>query len=479
MLKKYFNSFLHYAVLIVLTMAFIYGVTHLIYTVRSSKSIYFIVFIAAVYLSLIFCYKKWQVKIKAKLASISTAKLLSYIIIAGFIIRLIWIILVPTYPVSDFSAMYDSAASASKGDFSSFKGTAYFARFTHSTITILYFSVFYKFTENPLFLIKVFNVIWQTAAIYALYLVSNELFGKTRALFSASIIAFFPSFIMYSSQVMSENIAIPVYIFSIYLFLKATEEVKGIYLLILSGILLSTANLFRMVGVIFIIACIVYLFIYKGLKISLKKGSIVLASYLIPLYLVSQSLIMLNITETHLWKPKESSFTSILRGSSVKYHGRWNEEDAALPETYNYDMEKVNEAAKEIVIRRLTTTPFPTLLGHFVNKISMQWGIGDFGATGWTISHSKDSTFSGTLKYNFHELSFIIQLMFLTLLIRAFKALLKKDYINNEHINFLYILFGGFVLLYMISENQERYAFIVSWLFTIFGTRSKNTKQLI
>jgi hypothetical protein len=479
MLKKYFNNFLHYAVLVVLIITFIYGVLYLMYTVRSSKSIFIIAFIAVVYLSLFFYYNKYKVKINSKLASISILRLLIYIIITGFILRLMWIILVPTYPVSDFSLIYEVAGQASSGIFDSFKGTAYFARFSHNTVTILLLSVFYKFTDNPLFLIKLFNVICQTVGIYALYLASSELFGKNRALISASIIAFFPPFIMYSSQIMSENIAMPFYILSVYFFLKASKEVKSIYLVILSGVLLSTANMFRMVGIIFITAYVVYSLVYKGLKEGSKNSAIILAAYLIPLYLVSQSLILANITETHLWKPKESSFTSMLRGSNIQYRGRWNEEDASLPEKYKYDMEKVNDAAKEIVIERLTTTPLPKLLGHFVTKISTQWGMGDFGAPGWTISHSKDSIVSGALKYNYHELNFIIQLMFLTLLIRVFKALLKKDYINNEQINFLYILFGGFVLLYMISENQERYAFIVCWLFIIFGTRDKSSKQLI
>lgn len=471
MFKKYFSNFLHYAVIIALIFPFRYGISHLLYLAYSSRSRIFIIFAFIVYLTIIFYYKNWNSMLQRKLASFSTAKLLCHIIVIGFILRLLWILSVPTTPVSDFKEMYEAARQVSISNFSSFHGTSYFARFTHSTVTTLFFSIFYKFSDNPLFLIKLSNVVFQTVAIYALYLVSKKLFGKDKALCSSLVIALFPPFIMYTSQVMSENIAMPLYIFSIYFFITGVKEEKEQYFLF-TGLFLSAANMFRMVGVIFITAYIVYNFIYKEIKTGLKTNFIIICAYLIPLYLVSQGLMMAYVTETHLWKPKESNFTSILRGSSIEYHGRWNEEDASLPEKYNYDMEKVNEAAKEIVIKRLTTTPINKLAGHFITKLSMQWGIGDFAAPGWTIDNAKDSAVTSFLKYYYYELCFIIQLAYLTMLIRTFIALFKKEYTGNEQMNFFYILFGGFVLLYLISENQERYAFIVSWLFIIFQART-------
>lgn len=466
MFKKYFNNFLHYAVIIALLFPFRFGISHLLYLANSSKSKAFIVVITLMFLFSIYYYNRGHKKLKVNFDSINDKKLLPTIIISAFILRLLWIIAVPTQPVSDFELIYQTAGQASAGNFTSFQGIAYFARFTHNVVTVLYFSIFYKFTANPLFLIKFSNVIFQTASIYALYLVAKQLFNKEKALLCAIIMAFFPPFIMYTSEIMSENLAMPIYLFSIYLFLRGIDTDKNKFFII-SGVLLSAANMFRMVGIIFIIAYIVYNFIYKGIKLGLKNNVITLASYLIPLYLVSQSLISAGVTDTHLWKPKESNFTSILRGSSIQYNGRWNVEDASLPEKYNYDMDKVNAAAKEIVIKRYTTTPFLKLTSHFINKLSMQWGIGDFGASGWTIQNADNTSVGSALKYRYYEIYFVTQLIYLIMLIRIFIVMLKKDYVQIEKINFFYILFGGFILLYLISENQERYSFIVSWIFII------------
>jgi hypothetical protein len=474
MVKKHFNTFLYYAVFLVLTLPMLFGVLYLGFSAISMGSNLRAAIILITYILIILGYQKYKTNIKNKLLSFNSIKLLTFIIITGFTLRLLWIILVPTTPVSDFQLIYETGGLVHNKNFSSLQGTAYFARFTHNVVSILYYSVFYSFTDNPLFLIKLSNVICQTAVIYALYLIVKKLFDEKRALLSAAFIAFFPPFIMYSSAITSENIALPLYLFSIYLFLCSVKDNKGMPFLILSGVLLSFANMFRMVGVIFIIAYVVYNIIYKKIKISLKNSLLLVAAYFIPLFLVSQTLLMTNITDTHLWKPKESSFTSMLRGSNIKYHGRWNEEDAALPEKYKYDMEKVNAEAKRIVIERMTTTPLPQLAGHFISKIAMQWGMGDFGSSGWTIPHSENRLLGKVLKNYYHEINFLIQLIYLTMLIRIIRALLQRDYADIEEVNFFYILFGGFVLLYLISENQERYAFIVSWIFVILQTRFKN-----
>lgn len=76
---------------------------------------------------------------------------------------------------------------------------------------------------------------------------------------------------MYTSQTMSENMAVPLYIFSVYFFIAAIKGRKNNAYFILSGAFLSFANMFRMVGAVFVIAYIMYNIIYIGLKGRNKK----------------------------------------------------------------------------------------------------------------------------------------------------------------------------------------------------------------
>jgi len=53
------------------------------------------------------------------------------------------------------------------------------------------------------------------------------------------------------------------------------------------------------------------------------------------------------------------------------------------------------------------------------------------------------------------------------LLVLSLKGILSKDF--PEEINFFYILLGGFILLYLMTEVQGRYSFIIGWIFVIFA----------
>ena len=126
----------------------------------------------------------------------------------------------------------------------------------------------------------------------------------------------------------------------------------------LSGLLLGIGNLFRMVAVIMVIAYVMYILIFEDKKIISKiKSSIVIVIMFVSV-LVSGSFLLksLGITEVHLWKGKEPAVTNILKGSNIESFGRFNDEDAAIPEKYNYDYDKVKDVSIEIIKERLTTT---------------------------------------------------------------------------------------------------------------------------
>lgn len=388
---------------------------------------------------------------------------------AAFLLRLIWILFIPSRPISDFELMYSSASDVAKGNYSVFHGTSYFARFAHNTIAVLYFSVFHKLSASPLILIKVMNTIFQTLAVYFTYLLVHEMYNNKKvAAQSAFLLAVFPPFIMYSSQVVSENIAIPFYIFSMYCFLKGTNRDKPPFFLIFAGIALSIANLFRMVGMVFLVAYILYFFLYKGILSSIKKVFMITLPFLILLYIVSSTLLNAGITDTHLWASKEPSTTSILKGTNINSFGQWNSEDASLPDKLNFDTAAIKKESMKIIKERLTTTPIYRLLPFYIAKLSAQWGFGDYGAYVWTIPDAENSPMSDFFKDN-HSLVMIVSNLFLIILLnKTFKVYLRnKNYISFNYLST--IIFGGFVSLYLITEMQPRYSFIIAWLLVIIG----------
>lgn len=472
MFKKYFNNFLHYSILTLIFTCFIYSAGYSIYSIYFSNIKLLSILLLISFPVLIFLYRKHKHKIINKIANIATKKKLLFIIGLAFLLRLLWIVMVPTLPISDFHLMYVTGADVAKGNYYAFHDYAYFARFTHNTVTVLYFSLFYKLSSNPLFLIKLGNVLFQTAAVYSLYLAVKELLGEKRAIVSAFILAIFPPFIIYTSETMSENMAMPFYIFAVYLFLAVIKGTKNKWFLLLCGIAVSVGNMFRMVGIVFIIAFVIYSLIYKKIKEGAAASVLVLAGFLLTTFLVSQTLMTVGITETHLWKPKEPSITSVLRGTNLETGGRWNTKDAEVPGSVNNDPEKIKEVAEAIIKERLTTTPLPRLVFHYLQKLIMQWSMGDFRATGWTLYEVSNTPLANSIKYISYEISLAAQLFYLVILYRAYTAIKRRQYFNIPEFNFLYILLGGFILMLLLTELQERYAFIIAWVFPILAAKA-------
>lgn len=272
-------------------------------------------------------------------------KLLVILVVVGFIIRLVWILSINSVPKSDFSLVYRSGANFLKGDYSIFKGTSYFARFPHITILCFYFAYIQKFSgQNALIVIKLINCICSTTNIIFIYLICKEVFnGRKRALWGAFIGAFYPPIILYCAVYCSENMAIPFFLASIYVFILVVNNKKSNKWIILSGILLTIGNFFRMVASVMVIAYLVYIFIYEEKKLSdkFKSSALLVVAFAVPLVIVSNGLKIAGITEVQLWRGIEPSTTSIMKGSNFKSGGRWSREDAQLVDKYLGDYDKL------------------------------------------------------------------------------------------------------------------------------------------
>lgn len=386
----------------------------------------------------------------------------------AFFVRIIWIFTVTTQPFSDFGLMFKCGDNFAKGEYWIFKGTSYMGRFTHLTAFTIYLGLIQKYFTNALLTIKIINVILSTINIYLIYLISNELFdSKEKALWVSLISCLFPPFIFYNSVTCSENIAMPFFLLSVYLFILAVKSKKSPIWLLFAGAVLSIGNIFRFVGIVFLIAYIVYLIIYWNKKRLILSCSLVLVSFIIPLYMANSVLISLGITEYPLWRGSEPNITSVLKGTNIEANGMWNEEDSHIPILYNYDYKAVEKASKEIIVERLTKTPVPKLVLFYIKKFTMQWSIGDFSAIYWSTTKVNIENIASKLS---RLAPFYSQLYYIAMVALCWLGLFYKEYrTKNKVINLFYIIFCGYGLFYLLTEMQTRYAYIVSWIFPILS----------
>lgn len=388
------------------------------------------------------------------------------IILVGFILRVLWVCLVNTQPTSDFKLIYNFGKDFSEGNYHMFRGSSYIGRFPHLTVFVIYLGTLRKIFGNTLVPIKVINILLSTVNMYLVYLISCEVYEEKRKQVLALMgISLFPPLIAYTSVVCSENIAMTFYLAAIYLFLLAVNKNLKAPYLILCGFLLTLGNLFRMVGYVFIAALILYLIIYKGKRTAVKNSVVILLSFLITFYTASDVLIKSEITEHKLWKGSEPHITSVLRGSNMKSLGMWNKEDSDIPLLYDYDYKKVEKVSKDIIKERLSTTPIYKTTLFYMSKFIGQWSIGDFYGVGWATEKIEAQKIVEDYAKAFSVYS---QIFYIAAILYVYLGLFNsKQYLENKNINLFYILFCGFALLYLITEMQPRYAYIVCWMFTI------------
>lgn len=395
-----------------------------------------------------------------------------FIMGVAFIARLLWLLNANTVPVvSDFRTMYTAAEDLLMGDVSAFQGAGYIARFPHLTVMVLYMAMVIKMFSQPIMVMKIVNLIASLATVAIMYKLCKEIFGnKNYGLIGSFFTAIFPPMITYVGVFATENIAIPFYLMSIYLFIRFINGKNKIGILVLASVLLLIGNLFRMVAVVTIIALIIYIIVYYNAGIKEKVGAIsaIIAPFLIMLCVVNFIIKSTDITEFNLWKGSEPAITNILKGTNIKSGGSWSEEDAAIPKLCNYNYEKMENMSKEIIKERLENTSVGELAVFYIWKIGSQWSVGDLAGVYWSELSLNGNTM--IVEFNDSNKS-IMQLFYGAIMLLSYVGLFNKRRYSDKNpiINLFYIIFCGYGLLYLITENQSRYAYIVCWLFIIFS----------
>ncbi|NLK94563.1 MAG: hypothetical protein GX275_05140 [Clostridiales bacterium] len=403
---------------------------------------------------------------------VDSKKILIALIILGLFLRIIYAFSIHSIPISDFAIMYETAGDVLKGDFSNLWGNGYIARFPHITIPVLYFSAIrFIFENNSLLVIKLISVIASSCNILLGYLIIKEVFKERfKANVVALIIALYPPLILYTAVYTTENLAIPLYLLGIYLFILVCNGKRGSKTLFLAATVISLGNLFRMVGQVIIIALILYLIVsYRAaLKKKLAAILIVILGFLIPLVGISSILHYSGIIEYQLWGGSEPSITNVVKGLNVEYEGRWNPDDAKIPEDCNFDYELIEEKSKTIIHERLTNTPTSTLVKFFINKYTSQWRVGDFSGSYWAEHSISDDEIG--FKYSENGIWYGQMFHFIIICLVYIGLFNLKEIRENRIISLFYYIFCGYGLLYLVSENQARYGFVVCWIFIFMAS---------
>lgn len=380
------------------------------------------------------------------------------IMLIAFILRAVWIICVPSVPVSDYNTMYHCAGAVIEGDFSGMRGVGYFSRYPHLVLSVMYMALMKMlFGASDLLAMKCVSLIFSlivVAQIYKLskYFVKTETFSFTAMLFAAV----FPPFVTYVSTFCTENTAMPFLLGAVLCFCKIQKGADDKKTVVLCGVLLGIANLFRGVAAIVITAMVIALLLKKR-KYAIRIMCAVVAVMMGLTAVVSTALLTAGVTEAHIWQGKESGITYFLKGLNVDSKGAWNKEDADFVEEHLLD-ENFNEQCINIIKARLSQKSAGELAIFFLYKFTNQWSYADCNGSYWAYMDTH-------IPYRY-PINPGLQLLGAAMLILSLVSLFK-----NKNGEFLHILLCGFGIFFLIFETQPRYAYIASWVFVLMAAQ--------
>lgn len=394
-------------------------------------------------------------------SQLSTKIKVVLLLMLSFLIRIWWILNIDSVPVSDFETMYLSAKELLNGDYSAFRGFKYLARFPHLVCSTLYMALMILiFPTSHLFAIKIVNVILSIISLILLYKLSDYFLKHEKVKLAVILLGgIFPASIAYSATFCTENVAIPLFLVAMLLFMSACKtNDTGKWLL--CGIVLSISNLFRAVGLVFLIAFVIYIFVFTK-ESKFRNSFIIISIMLFTTFTTSLFLISTGIIEKPLWQGTEPSFaTLMLKGSNVESDGKWNLEDAQFVEK-NLGNANLSKMCIEKAINRITQLSLKEKVEFFATKFLSQWSIGDFCGTYWATLETENEI-TGIVPRNF-------QIIFSVFMLFSFLSVFTKNTSVNTTI--MYILLCGFGLIFMIIETQQRYSYVCSWIFVILAAQ--------
>lgn len=382
------------------------------------------------------------------------------IMIGALIIRVAWGIYTNSILTSDFLTIYQAAQSFLSGNISSLRGYEYLARFPHLVPMMLYMAGMIKvFGPYNIIAMKCVSIILSLLTVYLMYVLMMQYTKKTSTGFIAMCIAaLFPPFVSYSSTFCTETIAVPLFILSVIIFNKSLNKKNKCCWFGLCGIILYISNLFRAVGIVFLIAFCIYALLYLKDKKVLSIISVV-AGYLVTAILVSSVLISVNVTEQPLWKGKEPIFaTSMLKGSNFDSYGMWNSDDANFVGERLGNDNLSRECFNTIKTRLSERNPLE-VGALYIFKFLHQWSTGDFGGTFWATAQTP-----------FHRIfpMLVFQLVYIIIIYLSLSGVSSCK--NNRKLALPLLLLCGFGTSFIVLETQPRYSYIVSWIFIIFAS---------
>lgn len=376
------------------------------------------------------------------------------LVVLAFCIRLAWIINVPTAIESDFEMLYNSAVQAANGDFS-FTQNTYYTSWVYQLGFTIYQAFIIKLFGEGTFALKFLNVLYCTGIVLLVYLITTKVFNEWAGRIAGLLYALYIPSITMTSVLTNQHLA--TFLFYLGFYLLITKGLSSKYMWIVIGIVLSLGDIIRPLGMLILIAVIIYVFLQgilgqskQTIFNSLKKLSGILIVFYLVHYVISYAFISSGITQYPL--SNRDPLWKFVLGLNYETKGTYSDADAS--HIMSFEIGDAREAEeKRIIQERLTDKE--QVLSLFSEKFARMWGDID-AAPQWSLNiEGTEKLKEAALKY---ERYMYIAAMLFGILSLSYLIITKQE---NTHYTLFLLLITGYVSVHLLIEIQTRYRYFI------------------
>lgn len=419
-------------------------------------------------------------------------------VIAVFIIAAalrIWAIeSVTVSPYSDFKTYYEIAAMLVKGPLSQSGYSSYVASFPHVYGYPFVLSLLFRLTGPSLRAGLYLNMFFSLLSVFLTYKVSKMLGGWTAGLTALFLAAFWPSQILFGTVLSSEPLFTLLLLFCFWLFLliarlpqTAGNSDVSAFLCTLLGLFLALSSAVRPLGLIMLIAVLLYLLpcrtafdenekllLSPGVRAACQgwfRGLIVFTVYIAVSAFISSSIS--HNTGMKLPGAGHSFGFNLMVGLNSGSLGAWNEDDA---EFFSLVLSRTNSASAahraciDVALERFSEN-HSGIARLFMRKFYSLWSNDDYAVSWVWFFLNRQGTITPPLTQGLYRIRVLGSLFYSTaVLFSGAYGFMAHRHKKNRPSFVLMLLFIGTALLHLILETQNRYHYYIIPVFIILGS---------
>lgn len=372
-------------------------------------------------------------------------------------------------------------------DYSSFDTAGYLHMFPFNFSMVLYLKSLLSIFPDNYLVIKIFNILFSLVTTFMIYLINKEVTYKSKGNdYGILILAatYFPAIFM-SNFIYNDIIATAFFITAIYFSIKFIKN-NSIKYLIISSILLSIGNYFRSLGLIIILAFVIYFLLNLdkiGFLKTITSFCIILLMINIPSWTQNVVLQKNNIVSEPVGKNSAPIYMWLNMGINIDKFGFWDNFESynIYRVDGNYNKNDSSVLFKQEIKNKFKDATFKQLINMYYKKIIWTWTEGTYQVERYgigidnSISNPKQRAkllggysyrtpltelFKGASVYR-SGLIWILYVENFSIYCFIFNTLVGAIRNNRYEELLLILIILGFIAFYLIWEIKSRYIYPV------------------